>query len=308
MLSKRPASGLPSWQLFAVAVLIWGTTWHAITYQLSEAPIPFSVGLRFALAAAACAVVARLQGEPLELAAGHRRVALIQGLFMYSTSYLCVYEAEHHIPSGLVAVGYSLSPMINGVAAHWIWRTPLSTRFVVGAAASVMGVALLFAPQWSEAGTHGDPLRGAVYTAVAVGLSSIGSLWASRNAQRGMPFWSTMAWGMAGGATISLTWALSQQAVPSQWPSVAWWASLSYLALAGSAIAFACYLTLQRRWGPGQAATVGVATPVLALAVSTALEGFVPTVLTAVGIALALLGNAWSLGWGARRSQDAGGS
>ena len=29
---------LRTWQLFAVCVLLWGTTWHAITYQVSDFP------------------------------------------------------------------------------------------------------------------------------------------------------------------------------------------------------------------------------------------------------------------------------
>ena len=52
-----------------------------------------------------------------------------------------------------------------------------------------------------------------------------------------------------------------------------WWLSLAYLALAGSVLAFACFLTLQDRLGPGPAGTVGVMTPLLALARLDALRG-----------------------------------
>ena len=76
------------------------------------------------------------------------------------------------------------------------------------------------------------------------------------------------------------------------WPaSFSWWASLLYLALAGTVVAFAAFLTLQQRLGPGAAASVGVATPVVALLVSTALEGFRPGLLTVAGAALAIAGN-----------------
>ena len=47
-----------------------------------------------------------------------------------------------------------------------------------------------------------------------------------------------------------------------------WWASLLYLALAGSVLTFACYLTLQDRIGPGPSGAIGVMTPLLALVVS----------------------------------------
>ena len=36
-----------TWQLFAVCVLSWGTTWHAITYQLGHNTPEVGVALRF---------------------------------------------------------------------------------------------------------------------------------------------------------------------------------------------------------------------------------------------------------------------
>ena len=74
-----------------------------------------------------------------------------------------------------------------------------------------------------------------------------------------------------------------------------WWLSLAYLAFAGSVLTFACFLTLQDRVGVGAAGTVGVMTPLLALLVSIAFEGFRPDLLTAAGAALAVAGNALML-------------
>ncbi|MGZ5689700.1 MAG: EamA family transporter, partial [Caldimonas sp.] len=80
------------------------------------------------------------------------------------------------------------------------------------------------------------------------------------------------------------------------WPAApSWWISLAYLAFAGSVLTFACFLTLQDRVGVGAAGTVGVMTPLLALVVSLALEGFRPDVLTAAGAALTVAGNALML-------------
>ena len=76
------------------------------------------MALRFALAGAlvlACRGVAR-RAAALSALREHALLAL-QGVFMYSLSYLCVYHAERHVPSGLVAVGYSASPLVNGVGA-----------------------------------------------------------------------------------------------------------------------------------------------------------------------------------------------
>ena len=59
-----PASrGLPTWQLFAIAVAIWGTTWHAILYQLASTTPEVGVTLRFALAGMLALALAAWRGD-----------------------------------------------------------------------------------------------------------------------------------------------------------------------------------------------------------------------------------------------------
>ena len=288
------ARDLPTWQLFAIAVAIWSTTWHAILYQLAYTPPETGVALRFALAGVLALGLARWRGERLRCSAGeHARIAL-QGVFMYSLAYLCVYHAEKHVPSGLVAVGYSASPLVNGIGAWLLWRGPLTPRFLLGGVLCVAGVAMIFAPEFAAVKAGGETLLGALFTVGAVLLSAIGSLLASRNTAHRLPFWPTMGWGMVYSAALSATvlWSSGQVLVlPSPQAAPSWWLSLAYLAIAGSVVAFACYLTLQQRVGPGAASTVGVMTPVLALLLSALFEGFVPVALTWFGIALAVAGN-----------------
>jgi drug/metabolite transporter (DMT)-like permease len=74
-------------------------------------------------------------------------------------------------------------------------------------------------------------------------------------------------------------------------PIASWWLSLLYLALAGSVLTFACFLTLQERIGPAPTGSIGVMTPFLALIVSMVFEGFRPDLFTYTGAALAIAGN-----------------
>ena len=60
-------------------------------------------------------------------------------------------------------------------------------------------------------------------------------------------------------------------------------------------LTFACFLTLQDRIGPGPSGSIGVMTPLLALVVSVALEGYRPSLFTAFGATLAVCGNALML-------------
>ena len=280
-----------SWQLFAVCVLVWGTTWHAITYQVGSVAPDVGVTLRFAIAGATVLAICVLRGLPLRFAARDHALLALQGVFMYGVAYVSIYEAERHLPSGLVAVGYSASPLLAGLGAQRLFGVPVTRRFVAGGALGVAGVALIFWPEFGRAAGSARVGLGVLCTVLAVLLSAVGSLAASRNRSRGLPFWPALGWGMLYGAAASALVALLQGhafVLPMQ---ASWWVSLLYLSLFGSVLTFACYLTLQDRLGPGPSGTIGVMTPLLALVVSMAFEGFRPDVLTGLGAALAVGGN-----------------
>ncbi len=64
-----------------------------------------------------------------------------------------------------------------------------------------------------------------------------------------------------------------------------------YLAVGATVLAFAAYLALLRRIGAARAGYSTVLFPIVALAISTVVEGYVWTVFAALGVALALAGN-----------------
>jgi drug/metabolite transporter (DMT)-like permease len=284
-----------TWQLFAFCVVVWGTTWHAITYQLGEFPAEAGVALRFALAGLAVLAFCRWRGVPLRHSLADHGALALQGVFLYGISYVCVYHAERFVPSGLVAVGYSASPLLSGVGAALLFGAAIGPRFVVGGVLGLCGVALIFWPEITRSNGGDRAASGALFTVAAVLLSAVGSLVASRNRRRGVPLLPAMGFGMFYGAiaaalvAVFFGGALVLPIAPS------WWLSLAYLAFAGTVLTFACFLTLQDRVGPGPAGTVGVMTPLVALVVSLAFEGFRPSVLTAAGATLAVAGNALML-------------
>jgi drug/metabolite transporter (DMT)-like permease len=275
----------------ALVVLIWGTTWHAIVYQINHSTPELGVAVRFGLAGLGVLAVAAWRGQNLRLPPHAHGVLAAQGLFMYSLAYLCVYHAEKHVPSGLVAVGYSASPLLAGLGAWALWRTALTARFVAGGLCGVLGVALIFWPELKSASARATAAVGLAYTVGAVLLSSVGALVASRNNRLAVGFWPALGYGLVYGAMgAAVVLVVLQQ--PVRLPAVvSWWLAMAYLSGAGTVVAFASFLTLQQRLGPGKAASVGVMTPVVALAVSTALEGYRAEALTFAGAALAVLGN-----------------
>ncbi|MEO6363791.1 MAG: DMT family transporter [Caldimonas sp.] len=285
-----------TWQLFAICVVTWGTTWHVITWQLAAFPAELGVALRFALAGAALLAWCRWRGARLRFSARDHAAMALQGVFLYGVSYVCVYHAERFVPSGLVAVGYSASPLLTGVGAALLFGAALDRRFVVGGFVGLAGVALIFWPEVARPDAGPKAGLGALLTVAAVALSTIGSLVASRNRDRAVPLLPAIGFGMVYGAAAAALVALILGHTAAAWPTTAkWWLALGYLALAGSVLAFACFLTLQDRVGAGRAGTVGVMTPLLALVVSLLFEGFRPDALTLAGAVLAIAGNALML-------------
>lgn len=284
-----------TWQLFAICVLVWGTTWHAITYQLFDFSAESGVALRFALAGLAVLALCRWRGVPLGYSLADHGALALQGVFLYGVSYVCVYHAERFVPSGLVAVGYSASPLLSGIGAALLFGAALGRRFVVGGVLGLCGVVVIFWTEITRASSGDRAALGALLTVASVLLSAVGSLAASRNRQRRVALLPAMGFGMLYGAIAAALVALAfgRSVVLPTAPS--WWLSLAYLAFAGSVLTFACFLTLQDRVGPGAAGTVGVMTPLIALVVSLAFEGFRPDALTAAGASLAIAGNALML-------------
>jgi drug/metabolite transporter (DMT)-like permease len=284
-----------NWQLFAICVVVWGTTWHAITYQIADVAPEFAVALRFALAGSTLLAFAAWRGDRLRFAATAHAAMALQGTFLYGVSYVCVYHAERFVASGLVAVGYSASPLITGLGAAALFGVAIGGRFVVGGLVGLAGVALIFWPEIMRPADGDKGIWGGLFTVASVLLSAVGSLSASRNRQRGLPLLPAMGFGMLYGALAAALIGLVLGRHVA-WPAApSWWLSIVWLAFAGSALAFACFLTLQDRLGPGPAGTVGVMTPLLALVVSVLFESFRPEPLTALGIALAVVGNAMML-------------
>jgi drug/metabolite transporter (DMT)-like permease len=255
--------------LFVLATMIWGSTWYAIRYQLGVVAPEVSVAYRFLLAAtlllAFCAVTrVRLRyslGEHLRMAA--------QGAFMFCGNYVLIYHSERFLPSGLVAVVFSIIVFFNIVGMRIAFGQPIQSKMVAGAAAGVGGVALLFWPELArfEGGTDGA--KGLALATISTFLASIGNLIAARNHRVGLPILGSTGFGMLYGALMTAAWAFLTGAPWTFSATPGYVISLAYLAVFGSVVAFVSYLTLAADIGADRAAYTGVVTPVVALTHST---------------------------------------
>jgi drug/metabolite transporter (DMT)-like permease len=282
--------------IFAGCVLIWGTTWLAITYQLGPVAPEVSVSHRFLLAALIVAAWCRLRGLPLRFKAAEHAALALMGVALYGVSYVFVYHAELHAASGLVAIGYSASPLLSALGSRLFLRQRVSARVAAGSLFGILGITLVFWPEFATLRDNRDVPLAALFTALAVLISTGGGLLAQRNHQRGLHGWPAMAWSMAYGGICSLVVALALGRPYGIDLGAPYLLSLLYLSLLGSVVTFAGWLTLVGRIGAPRASYVGVMAPIVALFVSTLFEGFSWHALTVAGVAVSIAGNVLVLG------------
>jgi drug/metabolite transporter (DMT)-like permease len=282
---------LPTQYLFWICTLIWGSTWFAITAQLGSVAPEMSIGYRFLLASAVLFVYCRRRGLPLSFSpAQHADLALF-GLTMFCVGYILVYYAETYIVSGMVAITYSASPMVNMLASRIFFGTAMKLRVAIASLLGLAGIVCVFWPEFGNLSRSRNVEFGALLTAFGLFASSAGSMVALRCQSRGYSTWTSMAWGMFYGGAMALLIGVAAGKPFAFQPTAGYVISLLYLSLFGSIVTFACYLTLMRRIGAARAGYIGVTVPIVALAISFFLEGFAWSTLTTLGVALSVAGN-----------------
>ncbi len=277
--------------LYAITVVIWGSTWFAITLQLGVVPPEVSVAYRFILAGAVLVIWCWARRRPLLLGWRNHLFIALQGLFLFSINYVLFYIAIQDLTSGLSAVVFSTIVLMNIAGAAVFFGTPVRPRVVLAAGIGLAGMALLFWPDLRDFDLGSGPVQGLVLSLLATACVSIGNLLSARNQMRGLGVLETNALGMTYGGAFTLLYALAVDAPLVFEASVRYAGSLIYLAILGSVVGFGCYLTLLGRIGAGRAAYAMVLFPVIALAFSTALEGYRWEPLAVAGVALILIGN-----------------
>ena len=277
-------------------MLIWGTTWLAITFQLGPVAPEVSVSHRFLLAALVIAAWCRCRGLSLRFRPADHVALVLMGVTLYAFSYVLVYHAERYLASGVVAIGYSASPLLSMLGTRLFFRQAVTARMALGAALGILGIAMVFWPEFARLQGSRDVALGATCTLLAVFISTSGGLLAQRNHQRNLHGWPTMAWSMGYGGLASLALALVLGRAYTIDLGAPYLLSLLYLSLLGTVVTFAGWLTLIGRIGAARASYVGVMVPVVALVISTLFEGFDWHPLTAAGIAVSIAGNVLVLG------------
>jgi drug/metabolite transporter (DMT)-like permease len=280
-----------NWVLYSLTVVIWGSTWIGIKYQLGVVDPMASVAHRFLLAALLIWVFLLLRRQPLWLPLRDHPFLLLQGLCLFCINYYFIYHAEMVLTSGLVAVVFSSLMMFNVINGALFLGSPIHTNVVLGGVIGLLGMAAVFWPELDALNFSDQNFVALVYCLVGTALASFGNIIAARNRRHDIPVLVTNTWAMAYGAVAMYIAAiLSGVSITVDWRAP-YILSLLYLSIFGSVIAFWAYLTLIGRIGADRAGYANLVFPLVALLISTLIEGFQWTLPTLLGLSTVMIGN-----------------
>jgi len=277
--------------LYALTVVIWGTTWIALKLQLGSVPIPWSIAWRFALAAALLFGWLALRGQLRLPRREARPLVAAQGLALFCVNFICFLNASRDIPSGLVAVVFSTATLWNALGARLVFKRALTPALVWGGLLGLAGLVAMFWPELARRGASAGTLRGLAFALAGTLCFSGANLLSARMQALGEPPALTNAWGMLVGTTVLVAGCLAAGIAPAFDPSPAYVGAWLYLAIPGSVVGFTAYLSLVGRLGPERAAYCTVLFPLVALAISSAVEDYRWSAPALAGLGLVMAGN-----------------
>jgi drug/metabolite transporter (DMT)-like permease len=282
---------MPVALLYTIVVAIWGSSWLGIRYQIGVVPPELSIAYRFMLSAGLLVAFCLVTRRRLRFSGRDHLFFAAQGLTLFSLNYLLFYVAAFYVASGLMAVAFSTITVMNIVNGALLFGQRIDRRVALGALAGIVGLALVYWPEIAGVELSHEALIGLALSVAATYSASLGNMVSVRHKRHSIPVVESNAWGMAYGALFALAYALLRGTpLVFDW-SWSYTLSLVYLALFASVFGFGAYLTLLQRIGADRAAYSSVLFPLIALGLSTLVEGYRWTPLAALGVALVLAGN-----------------
>ena len=257
------------------AMAMWGGTWVAGRVIAQELSAPLAVAaIRFLISALVLAGVALIAGDGIPLPHTGREWGVIGGLgffgiFLYG---LCFFFGLQHIPAGRGALVVALNPVLVVVAAWLFGHERMNGRKALGCAIALAGSLTVIG--------NGDPLA-LLHGTIGVGellivgcvLSWTAYTFIGRLATRTLsPLATTLYASLTGAVLLGLA-ALAQGNIePAAW---SWrvWASMLFLAIFGTAIAYTWFTEGVHQLGAGHASIFINLVPVFAVLQAALLLG-----------------------------------
>jgi drug/metabolite transporter (DMT)-like permease len=281
--------------LYSIAVLVWGSTWFAIEFQLGVVAPEVSIVYRYLAAAALLFAWSRYRGLNLRFNLRQHGWFVLLGFFLFGLNYILAYRAQIYLTSALTAIAFSTIVWMNIINARLFFGVRAGKKVLFGSALGIAGIVALFAPEIGNVALADSVFFGSVLAVAGAVVASFGNMVSQSAQKQNLPIVQSNAWGMLYGAILTGVLAVLQgHSFVFDW-SAGYVISLAYLTIFGSIIAFGAYLTLLGRIGAHKSGYAMVLFPVVALVLSMLFEGLRLDASIIIGTTLVLAGNVFVL-------------
>ncbi|KZL05469.1 putative amino-acid metabolite efflux pump [Pseudovibrio axinellae] len=276
--------------LYAVTVFAWGFSWYALKLQAVIAP-EVALFWRFLFATFLMWGWAKFGGHKIAFPLRAHLLFAALGFLLFSSNFLLFYHGSRELPSGLLSVIFSLASVFNIVLGFVLFRQKVSGAILLGALLGFLGICLMFYQEIAGSTWNIAALWGLGLCALGTLSFCFGNIVSSTATSQNISVISASAWGMVYGTVLlGVNGYLSGANFEVPF-TPEFLLSLLYMVVVGSIIAFGAYLTLLSRIGSARAGYATVMFPIVALGVSTVMEGYVWTITSILGLLCALSGN-----------------
>ncbi len=286
-----PSSGaitLKHYLAYALLCAIWGSTWMAIRVVVLEVPPLWAAAVRFVIAAVILGGVGLAQRLPWPKSSAEWRDLVLLGVTIMAIPFGLLFWAEQYVSSSMTALLYTSSPLVVSLLTPLVTgkKVPRSAIFSMVVAAG--GIGVLFQSQLSASPRA---MIGGAAILLAVTSSGWSALYAKKNMLAVAPVVSTCAQLVIGAVVLLAASAVLESGHTIRWSTAAT-AAMIFLAVFGSAVAFATYYWLLRKMHPYQLSTISLVVPLVAIAEGAILlqEPIPPSMLIAAVVVLGAVG------------------
>ncbi len=248
---------------YILICIIWGTTWLAIKISIFTLPPFFSAGVRFVIATIVILVILRVRHYKYHFDLKETVFLLLVGLGSFSVPYGLVYWAEGRITSGLTAVTFAVMPFFAAILSKAFLHDEKFTFWkVFGISLGFFGLLVIF---WDDLriGSLGT-VEGILAVVLSAFLNAAVAVAVKKKGKDIDPIYINLI-PMALGAVTLLGTSFFIEDWGRLSLNLSTVIAILYLAIFGSAIAFAIYFYLLKHMSVVLLSMTSFITPILAI-------------------------------------------
>jgi len=278
--------------IFALTLvcILWGTTWLASKQGVKYIPDALQMaGIRQLLGGICYVGFFLIKGAALPKGKEWIPIMVLSFLNFMISNGLSTLALQYEVSAGLGAIIGAIFPLWLVVIGLFASKTKIPIMAITGLVLGFGGVCIIFSDHLDE--FFNSKFRiGILLSVIATWTWAIATLYTKRQAVHFNPYFGLGLQMVIGGIVLYSYSAARGAAIPLT--SIPWqsWASIAYLVIFGSLIAFVCYLYALQNLPTEQASIYAYINPMVAVILGSLLFDEKFTIYLGIGGAVTLLG------------------